>query len=133
MTVGEAIRQLCPMRERMQALDERIVRLRERAAHSRQQLNSAHGSANSDRLADYISKLDELEANASAELIRYESMCQKVECAIADLPEITKTLITLHWLNGYTWRETAQRMQYDTDYIRHLGYEARDNLENIEV
>ena len=98
---------------RVEALQERIERLRSRAEYTQQQLGECGRSdPTRDRLAEYVAELEELERQLTGELIALEKQLVFVDAELAKLPENQEKVLRLRYVNCYTWNEIAKQTHY---------------------
>lgn len=98
---------------RVEALQERIERLRSRAEYTQQQLGECGRSdPTRDRLAEYVVELDGLERQLTGEMITLEKQLVTVDVELAKLPENQEKVLRFRYVNCYTWNEIAKQMHY---------------------
>ena len=99
---------------RVEALHERIERLRSRAEYTQQQQFGECGRSDlmRDRLAEYVAELDELERQQTGEMIALEQQLVIVDAELAKLPENQEKVLRLRYVNCYTWNEIAKQTHY---------------------
>ena len=86
---------------RVEALQERIERLRSRAEYTQQQLGECGRSdPTRDRLAEYVAELDELERQLTGELIALEKQLVFVDAELVKLPENQEKVLRLRYVEG---------------------------------
>ena len=61
---------------------------------------------------------------------RERATAERMVCAVEDVRH--RTLLTLHYLDGLTWTETAEAMGYDIRYIFRMRGKALEALEILE-
>ena len=106
---------------RVEALQERIERLRSRAEYTQQQLGECGRSdPTRDRLAEYVAELDGLERQLTGEMIALEKQLVVVDAELAKLPENQEKVLRLRYLNGLSWRKVAEKTNYCERYCRKL-------------
>ena len=115
---------------RIEALQDRIERLRSRAKYNQRQLGECGRSdPTRDRLAEYAAELDELERELTGEMIALEKQLVVVDAELAKLPENQEKVLRLRYITGFDWNKVAIKMHYSDRYCRKLA-EMRDNLSN---
>ena len=98
---------------RVEALQERIERLRSRAEYTQQQLGECGRSdPTRDRLAEYVAELDGLERQLTGEMIALEKQLVIVDAELAKLPENQEKVLRLRYVEGMSWRKVASQMGY---------------------
>jgi len=98
---------------RVEALQERIERLRPRKEHTQRQLGECSRSDTArDRLAEYAADLDELERELTGEMIALEKQLVAVDTELAKLPENQEKVIWLRYPEGLGWRRVAEKTDY---------------------
>lgn len=100
---------------RVEALQERIERLRSRAEYTQQQLGECGRSdPTRDRIAEYVAELDELERQLTGEMIALEKQLVVVDAELAKLPENQEKVLRLRYVEGMNWRKVADKVGYST-------------------
>ena len=98
---------------RVEALQERIERLRSRAEYTQQQLGECGRSdPTRDRLAEYVAELDELERQLTGEMIALEKQLVFVDVELAKLPENQEKVLRLRYIEGMSWKKVAKLANY---------------------
>ena len=98
---------------RVEALQERIERLRSRAEYNQRQLGECGRSDPSrDRLAEYAAELDELERELTGEMIALEKQLVVVDAELAKLPENQEKVLRLRYVEGHKWETISNTMSY---------------------
>lgn len=109
---------------RIEALQERIERLRSRAEYNQRQLGECGRSdPTRDRLAEYAAELDELERELTGEMIELEKQLVTVDAELAKLPELKEKIISMRYCDGLRWEEIADRLHYSQSYCKALCYD----------
>lgn len=107
---------------RVEALQERIERLRSRAEYTQQQLGECGRSdPTRDRLAEYVAELDELERQLTGEMIALEKQLVIVDAELAKLPENQEKVLRLRYVEGMNWKEVAVKGAYCERQCRRLA------------
>ncbi len=107
---------------RIEALQERIERLRSRAEYNQRQLGECGRSdPTRDRLAEYAAELDELERELTGEMIELEKQLVTVDAELAKLPENQEKVLRLRYLDGLCWERVSKKMNYCERYCRKLS------------
>ena len=98
---------------RVEALQERIERLRSRAKYTQQQLGECGRSdPTRDRLAEYVAELDGLERQLTGEMIALEKQLVVVDAELAKLPENQEKVLRTRYLEGLSWHKVAEKTRY---------------------
>jgi DNA-directed RNA polymerase specialized sigma24 family protein len=98
---------------RVEALQERIERLRSRAEYTQQQLGECGRSdPTRDRLAEYVAELDELERQLAGEMIALEKQLVVVDAELAKLPENQEKVLRLRYCDANKWKEVSNKLNY---------------------
>ncbi|MEA5049743.1 MAG: hypothetical protein VB034_14210 [Eubacteriales bacterium] len=106
---------------RVEALQERIERLRSRAEYNQRQLGECGSSdPTRDRLAEYAAELDELERELTGEMIALEKQLAAVDAELAKLPENQEKILRLKYCDGKRWREVAKAAHYSESYCKSI-------------
>ena len=106
---------------RVEALQERIERLRSRAEYTQQQLGECGRSdPTRDRLAEYVAELDGLERELTGEMIALEKQLVIVDAELAKLPENQEKVLRLRYIEGLSWTKVSRRVNYCERYCRKL-------------
>lgn len=106
---------------RVEALQERIERLRSRAECTQQQLGECGRSDPSrDRLAEYVADLDELERQLTGEMIALEKQLAIVDAELANLPENHERVLKMRYIQGLSWYQVSKHANYCERYCRKL-------------
>ncbi len=106
---------------RIEALQERIERLRSRAEYNQRQLGECGRSDPSrDRLAEYAAELDELERELTGEMITLEKQLVIVDAELAKLPENQEKVLKLRYLEGRKWKNIAKLVSYSEQHCRKM-------------
>ena len=106
---------------RVEALQERIERLRSRAKYNQRQLGECgRGDPTRDRLAEYAAELDTLEQELTAEMIALEKMLATVDAELTFLPEKQEKVLRLRYIEGFSWTQVARQMHYCERHCRNI-------------
>jgi len=109
---------------RVEALQERIERLRSRAEYTQRQLGECGRSdPTRDRLAEYVAELDAMERELTGELISLEKKLFVVDAELAKLPENQEKVLRLRYMDGLSWRKVAVKTKYCERQCVRLGSE----------
>jgi chromosome segregation ATPase len=114
---------------RVEALQERIERLRSRAEYTQQQLSECGRSdPTRDRLAEYVAELDGLERQLTGEMISLEKQLVVVDAELAKLPENQEKM--LRYMEGMSWEKVGKLSGYSISHCRNMNlhYSKRSNL-----
>ena len=113
---------MCRQKLRVEALQERIERLRSRAEYTQQQLGECGRSdPTRDRLAEYVAELDELERQLTDEMIALEKQLVVLDAELAKLPENQEKVLRLRYLDGLKWKEIGTKLNYNVDHCKRIG------------
>jgi DNA-directed RNA polymerase specialized sigma24 family protein len=107
---------------RIEALCERIARLRACAEHTGRQLGErcSHDPTR-DRLAEYVAELDGLERSLTAEVIALEKRLRSLDAALNELPPHHGQILRLRYCEGLPWAEVAKRTHYCERQCKRVG------------
>ena len=106
---------------RVEALQERIERLRSRAEYTQQQLGECGRSdPTRDRLAEYVAELDELESQLTGEMIALEKQLVFVDADLAKLPENQEKVLRLRYVDGVKWCDIAKKVNYSERHCKRV-------------
>lgn len=112
---------------RVEALQERIERLRSRAEYNQRQLGECGRSdPTRDRLAEYAAELDELERELTGEMIELEKQLAVVDAELAKLPENQEKVLRLRYMEGLGWEKVARKMRYSSRQCRRIFYKTQE-------
>ena len=104
---------MCRQKLRVEALQERIERLRSRAEYTQQQLGECGRSdPTRDRLAENVAELDGLEPQLTGEMIALEKQLVVVDAELAKLPENQEKVLRLRYVEGLNWRNISEITNY---------------------
>lgn len=109
-------------KQRIEALCERIARLRSCAEYTSRQLTErqAHDPTR-DRLAEYVAELDELERKLAAEVIALEKRLCALDAALGELPPHHEQILRLRYCDGLSWAEVAKKTHYCERQCKRIG------------
>ena len=114
---------------RVEALQDRIERLRSRAEYNQRQLGECgHSDPTRDRLAEYAAELDELERELTGEMIALEKQLVTVDAGLAKLPENQEKVLRLRYVEGMRWKLVAKVMNYSERQCKRYEYFKKDTL-----
>ena len=120
MTIDD-LKNVRRQRLRVEALQERIERLRSRAEYTQQQLGEyGRSDPTRDRLAEYVAELDELERQLTGEMIALEKQLVFVDTELAKLPENQEKVLRLRYINRLSWKNISKQMNYCERYCKKL-------------
>lgn len=104
---------MCRQKLRVEALQERIERLRSRAEYTQQQLGECGRSdPTRDRLAEYVAELDGLERQLTGDMIALEKQLVVVDVELTKLPENKEKVLRLRYVEGWSWKYVAKKANY---------------------
>ncbi len=110
---------------RVEALQERIDRLRSRAEYNQRQLGECGRSdPTRDRLAEYAAELDELERELTGEMIALEKQLVVVIAELAKLPENQEKVLKLRYIDGVSWKKVAEKARYSIRQVIRIAGES---------
>ena len=116
-------------RLRVDALQDRINRLRERAAFTAQQLGERiNDNTARDRLAEYVAELDDLETHLTQETITLEHAIHAVDHWLSELPSNREPIMRLHYCEALPWKLVALETHYCTDWCKQIDGRYRKEL-----
>jgi len=106
---------------RVEALQDRIERLRSRAEYTQQQFGEySRGNPMRDRLAEHVADLDELERELTGEMIALEKLLVRVDAELMKLPENAEKILRLRYVDGLAWERVARKARYSTRQCRRI-------------
>lgn len=109
---------------RVEALQERIERLRSRAEYTQQQLGECGRSdPTRDRLAEYVAELDELERQLTGEMIALEKQLVVVDAELTKLPENQEKVLRLRYVEGMSWNVVGNLAGYSISHCRNMNHD----------
>lgn len=89
-----------------------------------------HGSGTPRDLSDYVARLDDLERQFGDILKKYEEATERVLAALDKAKtDDQKRLLSLRYLDGYTFEKIAVEMGYTWRHVMRLHYEAVCDLD----
>ena len=108
---------------RIEALHDRIERLRSRAEYNQRQFGECgRGDPTRDRLAEYAAELDELERELTGEMIALEKQLVLVDAELAKLPENQEKVLRLRYVEGMGWNRVSKKVGYCERQCRRIQY-----------
>lgn len=107
-------------------IQTQLNHLRERADIHSVRLDRiiVQGGKQHDFMAEYASKMDELERKYMDTLLRYKERYLELMDKIAALPSSEMQVIILRYQKGYTWRKIARIIHYSETWVQALHKEA---------
>lgn len=117
------------IRDQIDSLDERIVRLRSQAERLSRPLTGLPGGAAGDHLAEYAAKLDELERQRAGQVIALEEQLQACDDWIVTLPAQQAKVMRLRYVDGLKWRQVAKRARYTMNHCMKIAAVARRKMD----
>ena len=112
---------MCRQKLRVEALQERIERLRSRAEYTQQQLGECGRSdPTRDRLAEYVAELDGLERQLTGDMIALEKQLVVVDVELTKLPENKEKVLRLRYIEKMSWNDVAKKVHYNERYCRKI-------------
>jgi len=107
---------------RVEALQERIERLRSCAEYTQRQLGECGRSdPTRDRLAEYVGELDALERELTSEMIILEKQLVAVDAALAKVSPKQERICKLRYFDGLSWKCIANIVNYSERQCKRLG------------
>jgi len=107
---------------RVEALQERIERLRSRMEYTQRQLGECGRSdPTRDRLAEYVAELDALERELTGELISLEKKLFVVDAELSNLPVLDGTILELRYSKAMKWKDIANITNYSIRHCKRIG------------
>ena len=107
---------------RVEALQERIERLRSRAEYTQQQLGECGRSdPTRDRLAEYVAELDGLERELTGEMIALEKQLVIADAELSKLPENQEKVLRLRYCDNLKWGDIARKVCYCEQHCRKIA------------
>ncbi len=105
------------MAQEMELKEERILKLRSLAEGLRSAMHERVSGGVKRDLADVEHELELLTEEYAADLSRYASEIAEGYriCPIADT---SRYVCWLHWVEGRTWREVANKVDYSCEYVK---------------
>lgn len=100
--------------------------LREKADIQSVQLDriSVQGGAQHDRMAEYVSRVDELEHRYMDALLNYKERYLKLVEMISTLPFRESEIIRLKYQKGYNWKRICRETNYSESRAQQIHREA---------
>lgn len=115
---------------RVEALQDRIERLRSRAEYNTRQLGECGSSdPTRDRLAEYAADMDELERELTGEMIALEKQLVMVDAELAKLPENQEKVLRLRYVEGMKWERISRKVNYSKQHCLKISKVWSDNNE----
>lgn len=119
---------------KIESINERIMRLRSAMEMGTCKLDGINKSmTKTDRLAENVAKLIEMENSLMQETIELESCIKNIESSIQNLPEQQRLVIRLRDIDGMNWVRISYKMHYDERHCRRIHAKAMENLKNNNV
>ncbi len=120
----------------IQAAEERKADLMQKASGLTRSLSGMpHAAAHVDKMAEYMVKLERVEADLSRQLLEMIELENRVRAEIEQLPDQQATImhyryLAVNWRKGrrLTWREVAHRTHYSVDHCHTIHRVALRNL-----
>jgi len=111
---------------RVEALQERIERLRSRAEYTQRQFGECGRSdPTRDRLAEHVAELDGLERELTGEMITLEKQLVVVDAELTKLPENQEKVLRLRHIEGMAWKTIAKLLHYSIDHCLRLAKQSK--------
>lgn len=126
MDIIDIIKDIKGHRSKVEALQERILRLRSIMEIGSRQLSDMPGAkgAVKDRLSENIAKLDELECSLVNEIVFLEDNIRIAETVMESLSEKEQKVMRLRHIDGFRWRKVAEIANYNEDYCKQIESKA---------
>jgi DNA-directed RNA polymerase specialized sigma subunit len=123
------LKRLLTMHRQLESLDERILRLRAAMEPGAQHLSKMpHGTAERDKMAAFMAKLDELESQRVYDVVALEERAERACKAITILPEQQQTIIRLRYIEGLCWRDVSRQTRYCRRQCTYIHANAMERL-----
>jgi RNA polymerase sigma factor (sigma-70 family) len=90
------------------------------------------GAKRNSALEKAIEKYDKIEADYVSTFIQYANTRKKIEKLLKKLTANEAAVIRLYYINGLTWEQTAEKLDYETRHIYRIHGEALKKLEKIK-
>ena len=122
----EDLEQLAYYKKRIQLYERKKADLKSHAQGLTRQLNNySSKSVRYDRLTEYMERLEELEDKYYYMVLECEQKEFDILSAINKLPSMYSEVITLRFINGFSWKKIETKMNYS---IHHCQKILRDAL-----
>lgn len=109
-------------RQRVKSLQERIDRLRSGAEYPLRMLGEICGKGEtSDKLAEDIAKIIDLERELAFEILTLESRTDDIERELMKLPENQERVLRLRYCEGLPWKRVAREAGYCMSHCKNLN------------
>lgn len=119
MITIEDLKMARTLKIRVEQCEESLQRLRSAVESVTPHLSAAGGSGGtpkSDKIADYVARLDEMQRKRLDAVIEYEQKLIEIDAWIATLPEAEAKVITARYLAPfYGWQRLAMQAGYSID------------------
>ena len=120
----------------IQAAEERKADLMQKASGLTRSLSGMpHAAAHVDKMAEYMVKLERVEADLSRQLLEMIELENRVRAEIEQLPDQQATImhyryLAVNWRKGrrLKWYEVARKTHYDERYCRMIHNAALKRL-----
>ena len=116
-------RNYIPMKDEVEQLKDQILTLREQLIAPKNQVITGMphgGNANKDKMAEVISRIDELERKYIVKYTALLNECERIEKAIEPLESKERMLMRYKYLQGMKWEDVALEMNYSVENIYKL-------------
>ncbi len=125
----------------IQAAEERKADLMQKASGLTRSLSGMpHAAAHVDKMAEYMVKLERVEADLSRQLLEMVELENRVRAEIEQLPDQQATImhyryLAVNWRKGrrLTWHEVARKVHYDERYCRMIHSAALKRLCGVKA
>lgn len=86
------------------------------------------GGERHDQMAEYVSKIDELEHKYMDTLLNYKERYLRFIEAISALPQGEAQIIIMKYQKGYNWKRIIRETNYSESHVYRLHREALEHL-----
>lgn len=132
MTV-EQLRECWWRRSKIKSLQDRIERINEQItnAAAKPLTHAPRGGGNRDAIGEAVAKMQELRADLLRELVALEEHLRTVERWLDTLPPNKAAVLRLRYVDGYSWRDVAQRAGYERRHCVRINTEIMQSLQDV--
>lgn len=134
MTGREFMHEIKHTRRRIRLLEEQILRNEIKAqgvGAIRYDKVSVQTSPVQDRLTDIVDNINSFKEQLKQEIILLQTQEKEAIEYLLKLSECHERVLSLHYLDGYTWSQVAVKLNYDDGYIYEVKDKALDELTKV--
>lgn len=91
------------------------------------------GSGPSDPVAEFIGKHDELQRRYKDRVEELTELMAEIEQAIEVLDPLERSMIRLHYFQGFTWEQIALELNYTRRHVTRMHGRALEKLQSKEA